>query len=120
MDIQPDARILTLASSNDAVTLDRAAIRTGRFDAVVEVGYPDTASAGRILSALLDGLPGHEDVDVAAVAVRLPDQTSGSDIREIVRRAVLAAEAGKVSTAGLLAEVGNGRYRASVPTGVYL
>ncbi len=40
MDIQADARILTLASTNDAATLDKAAIRTGRFDSVVEVGCP--------------------------------------------------------------------------------
>ncbi len=38
MDIQPNARILTLASTNDAATLDKAAIRTGRFDSIVQVG----------------------------------------------------------------------------------
>lgn len=120
MDIQSDARILTLASTNDAATLDQAAIRTGRFDSIVVVGYPDRADAARILAALIRDLPGGHAVDTAAVAAALPEKTSGSDIREIVRRAVLAGDGGHVSTATLLAEVGSGRYRATLPEGMYL
>lgn len=120
MDIQPEARILTLASTNDASTLDKAAIRTGRFDSIVEVGYPNRADAARILAALIKDIPDGHTVDVAAVAAALPDHTSGSDIREIVRRAVLAGDDGDVTTASLLAEVGSGRYRATVPDGLYL
>ncbi|WP_258537178.1 MULTISPECIES: AAA family ATPase [unclassified Rhodococcus (in: high G+C Gram-positive bacteria)] len=117
-DIDPDARILTLASTNDAATLDAAAIRTGRFDSIVTVPFPDRPAAARILAALVDGIP--SEVDAAAVAARLPEQTSGSDLREIVRRAVLSGD-GAVSTTGLLAEVGSGRYRAQVPgPGQYL
>ena len=120
MDIAADARILTLASTNDPATLDKAAIRTGRFDAIVDVGYHTRNDAARILAALVAGLPGAEDVDTDVVAAALPEHTSGSDIREIVRRAVLAGDNGHVSTATLLAEVGSGRYRASVPQGMYL
>lgn len=120
MDIAPDARILTLASTNDVGTLDKAAIRTGRFDSVVEVGYPDRIGAARILSVLLDDLPGGADVNTAAVAAALPEHTSGSDIREIVRRALLAGNGEAIGTAALLAEVGTGRYRAEPPEGMYL
>lgn len=120
MDVEADARILTLASTNDAATLDKAAIRTGRFDSVVEVGYPNRADATRILTALIRDIPGGREVDTAAVVTVLPDRTSGSDIREVVRRAVLAGDDGNISTATLLAEVGNGRYRAAVPAGLYL
>jgi cell division protease FtsH len=119
MDIQPDARILTLASTNDAATLDQAAIRTGRFDSVVEVGYPNGADAARILAALIRDISGGQAVDTAAIVAALPERTSGSDIREVVRRAVLTGD-GSVSTATLLAEVGSGRYRAEVPGGMYL
>lgn len=119
MDIDPDARILTLASTNDAATLDAAAIRTGRFDAIVEVSYPDRAAAARILTALLDGLPGGDTVDAVAVTARLPSATSGSDLREVVRRAMLSGD-GNISTKTLLAEIGSGRYRATVPAGQYL
>ena len=59
-------------------------------------------------------------VDTAAVVAALPERTSGSDIREVVRRAVLAGESGSGCTATLLAEVGSGRYRAEVPGGMYL
>lgn len=121
MDIAPDARILTLASTNDPNTLDKAAIRTGRFDVIVDVGYPTRADAARILTALLTGLPGADAVDTDAVAAALPERTSGSDLREIVRRAVLAADdAGLLSTSALLAEVGSGRYRATPTEGMYL
>jgi cell division protease FtsH len=120
MDIKPDARILTLASTNDAATLDKAAIRTGRFDSVIEVGYPNATDAARILSALIRDLPGSQAVDTATVVAALPEHTSGSDIREVVRRAVLASDDGGISTAGLLAEVGSGRYRADPPAGLYL
>jgi cell division protease FtsH len=121
MDIAAEARILTLASTNDAATLDKAAIRTGRFDAIVEVGYPTRTDAARILTALIINLPGGDHVDTAAVVAALPDRSSGSDLREIVRRAVLTAEdCGHLSTAALLAEVGSGRYLATAPEGMYL
>lgn len=119
MDIDPAARILTLASTNDAGVLDAAAIRTGRFDAILEVPFPDRAAAAQILTALLDRIPGGGGVDAAAVAAALPERTSGSDLREIVRRAVLMGDVA-VSTESLLAEVGAGRYRAELPAGAYL
>ncbi|MEU0498591.1 ATP-binding protein [Mycobacterium sp. NPDC006124] len=121
MDIAAEARILTLASTNDAATLDEAAIRTGRFDAIVGVGYPTPTDAARILTALITGLPGADTVDTHAVAAAVPEHTSGSDLREIVRRAVLSADdTGRLTTAALLAEVGSGRYRATIPNGMYL
>lgn len=121
MDIAPDARILTLASTNDAATLDRAVIRTGRFDAVVDVGYPTRTDAACILTALITNLPGAGSVHIDAVIAALPEQTSGSDLREIVRRAVLSSnDDAQLTTAALLAEVGSGRYRATAPEGMYL
>jgi cell division protease FtsH len=120
MDIKPDARILTLASTNDAATLDKAAIRTGRFDSIVEIGYPSLTGAARILAALIRGLPGGQAVDTATVVAALPENTSGSDIREVVRRAVLAGDDGNISTATLLSEFDTGRYRAQPPAGMYL
>lgn len=120
MDIEPEARILTLASTNDASTLDKAAIRTGRFDSIVEVGYPNRTDAIRILAALINDLPGGGAADTAAVVAALPAQSSGSDIREIVRRVLLARDDGHVTTTALLAEVSSGRYRATAPEGLYL
>lgn len=121
MDIEPNARILTLASTNDAATLDKAAIRTGRFDSIVEVGYPNSTQAARILSVLINEIPGGQTIDIATVVAALPENTSGSDLREVVRRAVLApGDEGSISTATLLSEVGTGRYRAQLSSGMYL
>jgi hypothetical protein len=120
MDIEPDAQILTLASTNDAETLDKAAIRTGRFDSVVEVGYPSPADAAKILSTFVKDLPGGAGVDTIAVAALLPQRTSGSDLREIVRRAVLAGAEAGVTTEALLAEVDSRRYQGQPPEGLYL
>ncbi len=120
MDIEPDAQILTLASTNDAETLDKAAIRTGRFDSVVEVGYPSAADAAIILSTFVRDLPGGDGVDAVAVAAALPERTSGSDLREIVRRVVLSGPAAEVSTEALLAEVNSRRYQGQAPAGMYL
>lgn len=70
---------------------------------------------------MIAGLSGADTVDTRAVAAAVPEQTSGSDLREIVRRAVLSAdESGQLDTAALLAEVGSGRYRATAPDGMYL
>lgn len=120
MDAAPDARILTLASTNDPRALDPAATRTGRFDSVVEIDYPNHSAAARIVTALTSGLPGAQSINAATIADALPDKTSGSDIREIVRRAVLAAGDGSVSGAALLNEIRNGRYKAAAPAGMYL
>ena len=112
---------LSTAKSYPQVRRDRRtagwiACDAGEF----EVGYPTGADAARILAALIRGIPGAQAVDTAAVVAALPERTSGSDIREVVRRAVLAGESGSVCTATLLAEVGSGRYRAEVPGGMYL
>jgi len=71
MDIAAEARILTLASTNDAATLDKAAIRTGRFDAIDEVGYPTRTDAACILTALITNLLGADTVDRHAVVAAL-------------------------------------------------
>jgi len=49
----------------------------------------------------------------------LPDQTSGSNICVIVRRAVLTGN-GTLSSAALLTEIGSGHYRAELAAGTYL
>ncbi|BBU24288.1 cell division cycle protein 48-like protein [Mycobacterium xenopi] len=118
MDTDPSAPILTLASTNDVMALDAASIRTARFDSIVEIGYPDRDAAAKILSTYLRGVPGGESVDVRAVAARFGSEISGADIREIVRRTVLAG--GAVTEAGLIATVQSRRFKPQLPQGNYL
>lgn len=119
MDADPMAPLLTMASTNDVKTLDAAAIRSARFDSIIEIGYPDRDAAARILSTYLHNVPGSDDVDLDAVAAHLGQETSGADIREIVRRTVLSGP-GEVCTAGLIATVKSGRFKPQMPAGNYL
>ena len=119
MDTDPMAPILTMASTNDVATLDVAAVRSARFDSIIEVGQPDTDAAAEILARYLDGIPGAENVNVTAVAARFPSNMSGADIREVVRRTVLSG-AGTVCTDDLVATVRSGRFKPTMPVGNYL
>ena len=118
MDADPAAPILTLASTNDVTTLDAAAIRNARFDSIIEIGYPDRDAATQILATYLRGVPGGDNVDTRAVAATFSPTTSGADIREIVRRTVLADAT--VSQDSLLATVKSGRFKPQLPEGSYL
>jgi SpoVK/Ycf46/Vps4 family AAA+-type ATPase len=109
LDTDPAARILVLATTNDHAGLDKAAIRNGRIDSIIPLDYPSRAAATRILDSLIPG-----GVDTSKVAGAMPDSTSGADIREIVRRAVITS---RVSTAGLLEVVRDGRWRPQLPQG---
>ncbi|OBI49786.1 cell division protein [Mycobacterium kyorinense] len=118
MDTDPSAPILTLASTNDLTALDAASIRTARFDSIIEVGYPDRDAAAKILSTYLRGVSGGDNVDAQTVAARFGSEISGADIREIVRRTVLAD--GEISEAGLIGTVQSGRFKPKLPQGNYL
>lgn len=119
MDTDPMAPILTMASTNDVATLDVAAVRSARFDSIIEVGHPDTDAAAEILARYLAGIPGAETVNPTAVAARFPANMSGADIREVVRRSVLSG-GGTVCTDDLVATVQSGRFKPAMPVGNYL
>lgn len=119
LDSHTDAPLLVVATTNDVTTLDSAAVRAARFDSIIEVPYPSTTVAQQILSSLLRSIPGSGDIDLSAVAESLPPQTSGADIREIVRRAVLHPQS--LSTAALQTQISSGRYHPTMPNhGTYL
>lgn len=118
MDTDPSAPILTLASTNDVAALDAAAIRTARFDSIIEIGYPTREAAAQILTTYLRGIPGAESIDASQVAAHFNAETNGADIREIVRRTVLAT--GTVSETALLATIRSGRFKPELPQGNYL
>ncbi len=119
MDAHPMSPLLTLASTNDVSTLDAAAVRSARFDSIIEIGHPGRAAAAKILSRYLHGVPGGDDVDLDLVAAQFGADMSGADIREVVRRTVLAGS-GRVSTTDLVTTVKSGRFKAQLPDGNYL
>jgi transitional endoplasmic reticulum ATPase len=119
MDTDPMAPILTMASTNDVATLDVAAVRSARFDSIIEVGHPSADAAAEILARYLEGVHGAENVNAKAVAARFPSNMSGADIREVVRRSVLSGT-GTVCTDDLVATVQSGRFKPAMPVGNYL
>lgn len=111
----PNDAVLTVATTNDIAAIDPALIRAGRFDSVVEIGRPDHAARMRILRGYLAPFA---DIDV----IRLADRTegaSGSDLREVVRRAILE-KGPAITEQHLLEVVQSGRWKPAAPTGQYL
>jgi hypothetical protein len=122
LDSHPAAQLLVLATTNDVGTLDAAAVRASRMDSIIEVPYPPAVVARTILATLLDQAPGSDSIDLDTVVAALPAQTTGADLREIVRRSVLSTTeaAHPVTTTTLLRQITGGRYRPTMPTGAYL
>lgn len=124
--------VLTVATTNDPLALDPAAIRPGRIDTVLEIPKPDRAARADMLRLYLDRLDesgaaadpsgekprvvGGVDVDAVAGAV---DDVSGADLHEIVRRTVL--EFGRsLTTERMLSVARGGRWKPAAPVGNYL
>lgn len=86
--------VVTVATTNDAKMIDDAAIRAARFDQVVPLALPDAGQRRDILGVYLRSVSHEADLDALA---RRADGLSGADLREVVRSAVLDAEANVVS-----------------------
>jgi cell division protease FtsH len=108
--------VVTVATTNDPQVLDDAAVRAARFDRMVEVPLPDTAQRRAILRRYLGPLAAA--VDVGAIAAGT-DGASGADLRELVRRAVLA-DGDEVTTATLLRFVRDGAWEPESGAGLYV
>ena len=76
--------IYVLAATNHPERIDRAALRTGRFDEMIYVDMPDNKARESLFRLELSKLPTAEDIDF----VRLADLTKGyncSDISYIIK-----------------------------------
>jgi len=78
--------VLLIAATNHPQLLDTAAWR--RFDEIMSFPLPDARMRGEIFSLVLARISGDFDFDELA---RVTDGLSGSDIRLVVREAVLTA-----------------------------
>lgn len=108
--------VFTVATTNDLDAIDPAARRTARFDDIIEIPRPGQPERAAILDRYLTELG--VSVDTAKVARQLEGST-GSDVREVVRRAVL--ESGDSITTDLLVDIArSGRWKPADLTGNYL
>jgi len=107
--------VVVLASTNAPRSIDPAAIRASRFDAVIEMTAPGPEGRARILARYLAAFP---EVAIERVA-RATDGATGADLRDLSRRAYLNG-AGRVTTEVVLAAVTEGRFAEELTTGAYL
>jgi transitional endoplasmic reticulum ATPase len=89
--------VLVLAATNRLDLLDPAAVRPGRFDAVIEIPLPDAAARRRIFEIHLADKPLTFALDGAALAART-EGWSGADIASACRVAALGALERAVAT----------------------
>lgn len=108
--------VLTVATTNDPGALDPAVKRPGRFDTILEIPPPDAAGRREILGLYL---PADARVDVGLVASFL-DGTTGADLREVARRALLEHGADGLTTDRVLDIATSGRWKPAPVAGNYL
>lgn len=111
----PAAPVLTVATTNVVDAIDPALIRAGRFDCLIEIKPPDRGARELILQRYLRAFGTFDHARLAGVT----DGATGSDLREVVRRAVLERGA-DLTDADLFDVVATGRWRPAPSTGQYL
>jgi transitional endoplasmic reticulum ATPase len=82
--------VVAIAATNRIDMIDRALLRPGRFDRMVEVPLPDEAARLEILRIHMKDKPFAGDVDVEKL-VKETANYSGADIAGIVRESVMLA-----------------------------
>lgn len=88
-------KVLVIAMTNHLDMIDPAVRRTGRFDHIIEVGYPSEEEILSLLNYLLSKRPASKDLNVKQLAGRLVGK-SLSDTDFIIREAAMwAAKNGK-------------------------
>lgn len=89
--------VIVLAATNRPDVLDKALLRPGRFDRIIEVPYPDLASREQILGVHAKNVTLDIGVDLKKIARGTPG-FSGADLSNLINEAALAAsKAGKES-----------------------
>ncbi len=82
--------VVILAATNRPDLIDKALLRPGRFDFVVELPVPDRASRLAILTSHCRNRPLGEGVDLADLAARTEAMT-GADLQSLCQRAAMLA-----------------------------
>ena len=96
-----DTNVVVFAATNRKDALDRALIRPGRFDRIIEINLPSMREREQIFSVHLKGITVNSKVAKADVAKKLSALTmgmSGADISSVCNEAaILAARRNKKS-----------------------
>ncbi|MCK4651305.1 ATP-dependent zinc metalloprotease FtsH [Candidatus Babeliales bacterium] len=82
--------VIILAATNRPDVLDKALLRPGRFDRIIEVPYPDLISREKILEVHSKGVKLGNEVDLNKIA-RGTQGFSGADLENLINEAALVA-----------------------------
>ena len=85
--------VIVLAATNRQDVLDKALLRPGRFDRIIEIPYPDLASRLQILEVHVRTVKLNKSVNLEKIARGTPGM-SGAEIANLVNEAALAAAKG--------------------------
>lgn len=82
--------VIVLAATNRQDVLDKALLRPGRFDKIVNVPYPDVRSRLQILEVHGKRVKLGEDVDMQKIA-RATSGSTGADLANLINEAAIIA-----------------------------
>ena len=85
---EKDTEVVVMAPTNRADILDKALVRSGRFDRKVKVALPDREGRKDILKVHLRGKKNTRDVDFEAIYDLTPG-FSGADLQNLVNEAAI-------------------------------
>jgi hypothetical protein len=90
-----DNRVLVVGTTNRKDAIDPAFLRKGRFDHVLEVGYPGPEEVAALLEDLVAERPHSEGMNLGAAATRLAGRPMSDVAWAINEAARLAVKSGK-------------------------
>ena len=79
-----------IAATNRPELLDKALLRPGRFDRIIEIGLPDISARNKILKILTQNMPLNKSVNLKQVANKT-DGFSGAELKALVMEAGIKA-----------------------------
>ena len=72
-----------IAATNRPALWDKALLRPGRFDRIIEIGLPDISGRDKILKILTQNMPLNKSVNLKQVANKT-DGFSGAELKALV------------------------------------
>ena len=79
-----------IAATNRPELLDKALLRPGRFDRIIEIGLPDSTARNKILKILTQNMPLNKSVNLKQIANKT-DGFSGAELKALVMEAGIKA-----------------------------
>ena len=79
-----------IAATNRPELLDKALLRPGRFDRIIEIGLPDSSGRNKILKILTENMPLSKSVNLKHIAHKT-EGFSGAELKALVMEAGMKA-----------------------------